>query len=147
MRVFLFAIMAAISACASAPGGNDIGARTASWQGASIDELVAVLGQPSSTTRRGTLVWQFDGPERRARSGRGRSSQSAETESLSVIQACSNCLPGQGMIRSADSQTVSEPRVCKYLGYVEDGKVAKLTILSDVGAHCDFDELPLRPAD
>ncbi len=147
MRVISVAILFGLSACASAPSGNDISARTASWQGASAVELVAALGQPSSRTKRGTWVWRFNGPERRVRSGHGYSSHSASTETLSVIQACSNCLPGQGMTRSADSQTRRAPSVCSYLGYVENGIVAKLTTLSDPGTHCDFDELPMHPAE
>ncbi len=51
------------------------------------------------------------------------------------------------MMRPADSPTVREPSDCRYLGYVEDGIVAKLTTLGDVGAHCDFDELPMRSAE
>jgi len=148
MRKASIAVLVGVSACASVPSGNDINARTASWQGASTVELVAALGQPSGRTGRGTWVWQFAGPERRVGSGRRHSTHSANTGTLSVIQACPNCSPGQFMTRSGDSRTGSSaPSICTYLGYVEGETVTKLTTLADPGSHCDFEELPPRPTE
>ena len=144
MRYIAISILLGLSACASVPGDSDISARTASWQGAPADELVAALGQPN-INKRGTWVWEFAGPERHE--GGDHSNHSTHTESLSVVQACSDCTPGQGMTRSSGRPQSSVPSVCTYLGYVEHGVVNKLTTLSEPGTHCTFQELPLRVAE
>jgi hypothetical protein len=149
MRTFAVAVMFGVSACASVPNENDISVRTASWQGASAAELVAVLGQPDGRTKRGTWVWQFAGPERRVHNGHWYSPHYSSTTTLSVIQACPGCPPGQNMTRSGyrPTGTVIARGICTYLGYVEGGVVAKITTLSEPGTHCDFEDLPLRPTE
>lgn len=140
MRYIAIAILLGLTACASVSGGSDIGQRTASWQGAPADELVEVLGEPI-VNQRGTWVWEFAGPERRE--GGSRSNHPANSESLSVVQACSDCAPGQGMTQFSGRQPDGVPSVCSYLGYVERGIITKLTTLSEPGTHCAFQELPL----
>ena len=155
MRQFSFVVLVVLSACASAPGDNDVSKRKASWQGAPVDELVAVLGQPGEISDKGTWYWQFwASPEK-------RDSYVGESESLSLSDppGCRNCAPssltgspaprpaysflsGGGPSPKSESRP---PPVCTYLVQVENGTIVKLSTLSARGAYCQFEELPMRP--
>ena len=155
MRRLSITILVVLSACVSVPGDTDVSKRKASWQGASVDELVAVLGQPGQKSKRGTWTWQFwASPEKRDSYIRG-----TESLSLSDPSGCRNCAPssltgspaprpaynayvGGGPSPKSESQP---PPICTYLVYVENGTIVKLSTLGARGAYCRFEELPLRP--
>jgi len=149
MRRLLIAILVGLSACATAPSGNDLTSRLVSWHGASTGELVAVLGEPT-IKENGTWTWQFSGREK-SRGGNSRH-RSANTGSLSVLRGCASCsMSGSdGKVVTpatyfdSDGTSTETPHFCTYLGYVENGMVIKLTTLSRPRLHCRFDELPLR---
>jgi len=156
MRLFPIAILVGLSACASAPGENDVGTRVASWQGAPANDLVAVLGEPV-ITKRGSWIWEFPGPGDGKVIAYGSHSTNSGPLLGSVSQSCSGCDPSSSVgTQSSAARMPGETQasgsaghyhkrvVCKYIGYVENGIVTKLTTLSKPGNHCPFDELPLR---
>ena len=148
MKFYPIALMAALSACASVPGGDNLGTRVASWHGAPATDLVAVLGEPV-ITKRGSWIWQVPGPEN------GEvvyySSQSASA-GLGLRPVTRNGgspvdagrMPGDIQVTGGSGGTYIKREVCKFSAYVEDGRVTELTTLSKPGTHCRFDELPLR---
>ena len=146
MRLYPIAILVGLSACASVPSGNDVGTRVASWDGAPATDLVAVLGEPA-ITKRGSWIWQFPGPE----DGEVIAYDSANAGPplrpvSSSVGGPSNRarMAGETRVDYAPGGTYTKHVVCKYIGYVENGIVTKLTTLSEPGTHCRFDELPLR---
>ena len=157
MRLYPIAILVGLSACASVPSGNDIGARVASWHGAPATDLIAILGEPV-ITKRGSWVWQFPGPEDGDVIAYGSRSANSGPLLGPVSQACRSCdasssvgsqssaarMPGETRVVYGSGGTYHKHVVCKYIGYVENGTVTQLTTLSKPGTHCRFDELPLR---
>ena len=154
MRTLLIAILVLLSACASFPDASDLSKRKASWQGAPVDELVAVLGQPGLRSEQGAWAWQFwASPER-------RDSYIRSTESSSGPSGCGNCAPSSltgspaagapaysflvGRGSTPKSEGGPKP-VCTYLVDVENGTIVKLRTLGVPGAFCRFEELTLRP--
>lgn len=146
MRLYPIAILVGLSACASAPSGNDVGARLASWHGAPATDLVAVLGEPV-ITKRGSWIWKFPGPEHgKVIAYRSANASLPLRPVTSRVGGPSNAarMPGETRVTYGSSWWYRKHVVCKYIGYVEDGIVTRLTTLSKPGTHCRFDELPLR---
>lgn len=148
MKLIALALLIGLSACASAPSENSVVTRVASWHGAPATDLVAVLGEPV-ITKRGSWIWQFPGPENGEVITDG--SQTANAGLLlrpvaSDVGSPSDGarMPGETQVVRGSVGTYTKHRVCKYIAYVEDGVVSKLTTLSKPGTHCRFDELPLR---
>lgn len=153
MRLYPILILVGLSACATVPSGNGINARAESWQGAPVDELVAIFGGQPGLKKADKWYWQFwASPEK-------RDSYYGETESLSDPSGCRNCatsslvgspaprpaysfFSGGGRSPSSESRP---PPICTYLVYVENGTIVKLRTLGAPGAYCRFEELPLRP--
>ena len=146
MRLYPIAILVGLSACASAPSGNDLGARLASWHGALATDLVAVLGEPV-ITKRGSWVWPFPGPEDGEVIAYGSVNAGLPLRPVTgSVGGPSNAarMPGETRVTYGSSGSYHKHVVCKYIGYVEEGTVTRLTTLSKPGTHCRFDELPLR---
>ena len=146
MRLYPIAILVGLSACASVPSGNDVRTLVASWHGAPATDLVAVLGEPA-ITKRGSWIWQFPGPENGEVLAYGSANAGPPLRPVSSsVGGPSNGarMPGETRVVYDSGGTYTKHVVCKYIGYVENGIVAKLTTLSEPGTHCRFDELPLR---
>ncbi|MGB5257028.1 MAG: hypothetical protein WBN07_13630 [Woeseiaceae bacterium] len=146
MRLYPIAILVGLSACASAPSGNDVDTRVASWHGAPAADLVAVLGEPE-ITKRGSWIWQFPGPDDGEVIAYGSANAGAALRPVSGSEggpSDSARMPGETRVTQASAGTFHKHVVCKYIGYVENGTVTQLTTLSKPGTHCRFDELPLR---
>lgn len=156
MKLYPIVILVSLSACASVPSGNDVGARVASWHGAPATDLVAILGEPV-ITKRGSWIWQFAGPGDGEAIAYGSRSTNSGPVLGPVSQACHGCEPSNSVgSQSSAARMPGETRVsgssghyhkrvvCQYIGYVENGVVTKLTTLSKPGTNCRFDELPLR---
>ena len=146
MRLYPLAILVALSACASVPSGNDLSPRLASWIGAPAADLVAVLGEPV-ITKRGSWIWRFQGPEDGEYVPYRSSSAYARLRPVtSSVGGPSNAarMPGETRLVYGSNWSYHKRVGCKYIGYVENGIVTRLTTLSKPGNHCRFDELPLR---
>ena len=92
MKRILVVVLFGLSACATAPDPDSVSARAASWQGAEVKELAAVLGEPT-TARSDAWIWGFLAPNAYDPPGSGSHGGSASQGSLSVLQGCSNCRP------------------------------------------------------
>lgn len=92
MQRYLLVILLGLSACASAPNPDSISARAASWQGADVSELAAVLGQPT-TIRSDAWIWGFLAPNAYNPPGSGSHGRGSSQGSLSVLRGCPNCAP------------------------------------------------------
>jgi len=163
MRLYPIVILVTLSACATAPSGNDINARAMSWQGAPVDELVAAFGGQPGLKKEDKWYWQFRSP--RESEGTDVRVSPTNTGSLSVLRSCPNCYSSSsegnpinrampfattvtsGAVTSGRGWLHKEPRVCTYIAFVEKGVITRLTTLSKPGAHCRFEELPLRSTD
>lgn len=143
MRLYLIAILVGLSACATVPDGNDLGVRTASWIGAPASDLVVVLGQPEITNR-GSWIWRFPGPGDGEVISFGGAHRLRPATSHVGGPTNSAGQPAQPGAPYGTLGTYHKHVVCKYIGYVENGIVTRLTTLSKPGTHCRFDELPPR---
>ncbi len=92
MKRYLVVVLFGLSACASTPDPNSVSARAASWQGADVTELAAVLGQPT-TVRSDAWIWGFLAPNAYDPPGSGSQNGNVSQGSLSVLRGCSNCRP------------------------------------------------------
>lgn len=157
MRLFSIAMLVGLSACVTTPNGIDLSSRTDSWRHAPTSDLVAVLGEPTST-RQDALTWQFPAPNNNPVGSSGSTSAYSGLLPSPLSQPCSNCVRssrtsppdlhvssgGSSFPGTNSAPKISKPRFCTYIAYIDGETIAKLTTLSKPGTHCRFEKIPLR---